>query len=485
MARASLCVDLTATGSRPDIGLLTEWGCGYIVGNTQAWQRRARVSAYAMNAIGLAWRNSATGSVPGLLPTAQLPAGLGTGLENAYALSGTCSTEIGAGTGTFSGGAGQFNQSFAPETSHMPSPILAVYLLEGGDYLREMLYFGANAAILQKAYLPNRNLQVNGTGTTYDGVLITERGINLRTGGWAARNAAYGAAAAPDGSDEQAYFIRVLKNNFDWQVADRASKSANYQSMGLYVYDAYDMPTNRNFSVQSGFMSWYLENALGYISLLIGDNSDISTACPYFASGYEWGPLYTETDYVGSYNDVGNIGGSDTSYAYATGVGGTITWSDVDPMVTLTNGDYFYPYDFFTQTTGSATTPPANLVQGRRYYVRDVNMAARTFAIAATLGGLAITYASAVSGSGGSWHFNGVCPAPGGSPGAVNVSGHVGVSSGSTDEDGFTAVAMAAMALSAVAGGGATCDSAYTAATARLSGANFNAELSWALQNSV
>jgi len=489
LARGDLCNDLTATGPRFDLGLMTEWGCAYHVANTQAAQLQARANAWAMCAMGIALRNDATGKIPGLLPTAQLPAGLGTGVETLTALGGTCSSQIGSGAGTFTGGGGQFTVSFCVDGSHLPHPLYPVWVMEGGAYLRQVIYYNGNQSIIQKAYLPNRNLQVNGTGTTYYGTVITEGGTAMRVGAWAFLRLGYAAFAAPDGSDEKSYFVRVLKNNLDWQVADRAFKGANYQTMGIFLFDSYSLPSRRDLTICSNFMSWYMSTALGMVSLLLGDNSNLSTNlsafiaaysatwlagmfntyCPFFASGYEWGPLYTESNYVGSYADVGNVGGADTHYDYATS--GTITWSLVDPETTLANGDYFYPYDIFTETGGGATAPPANLTIGRRYYVRDVNVGAKTFGISATNGGALITYSGAVSGSGGSWHFL-ACPSSGTAAGTAS------------DTDGYQANAVAAMAISSVAGGGSNCDSAYTAAGLKCT-ANFNTGVSWAFQNTA
>jgi hypothetical protein len=492
LARASICRDLGATGNRDDIGLLTEWSSAMLVKNDQAAQRWARVSAYGMGAIGRAWRNSATGKIPGLLPTAQLPAGLGTGLETAFALGGSCSTQIGAGTGTFTGGGGQFTQSFTPNTSHTPAPIFATWLMEGGDYLREMLYFAGNAGILQKSFLANRNRQVGGTGTTYYALVITEGGLNLRIAFWALRDIAYAAFVAPDGSDEKAYLIQVLKNILDWYVADRAAKGTNYQTMGFYVFDA-DIPsTRRDLTIMSNYMSWYAAATLGYTGMLLGDDPDLatplntflsnfcdtwmaniySTFCPFFGTGYEYGPLFTESDYAASWDDVGNVPGSNTSYAFATD--GTITWSGSDALFTLVDGDHFYAYDRLTQSGVAATTPPAELTQGRRYYVRDLNIGAKTFKIATTPGGTAITYATSPSGVGGVWHDTS-CPSSGVAGSADNASA----------TDGYVANAIAAMALSSVAlGGAANSDAAYTAAMAKFTG-DFDDGVGWALQNTA
>ncbi len=479
MARGSLCRDLDATGGRPDLGLLTGWSIASLVSNTQAARRWARANAYGMASLGQSWRYSVTGKVPGLLPTAQLPAGMGTGIETAYARDGSCSTNIGAGTGTYTGGGGQWSKQFAPEPSHMPNPVFLVWLLEGGDYLRELLYFQGNSAVLIKSYLPQRNMQVNQTGTIYYGLVLTEDGVNKRVAAWGFRGLFCAAAAAPDGSDEQAYFLRLMKNNLDWFAADRTFWGTNYQTMGIFAFFAESYvitPTNRAFTVDSVFMGYFLGMAVGYASLLLGDSPTISTNlalfktsyvngfmagivnyCPYFVNGYEFGPEYTESGWIGTYDDLGEIPGSITAFAYATGAGGTITWSGTDPPFPLANNDKFMPLDFLAQNTSPATAPPGNLVVGRWYFVRDLNLGAKTFAIAATSGGVAITYSSAVTGSGGVWHDIS-CEASGVSAGIPS------------DNGGYVPYAIATFGQAFVAGAGAASGSAYTAALAKYTG---------------
>ncbi len=519
---ARLCLAPTASamidqgqnspGARNDLSIITEWGAAYIVANTQAYQRYARVTGYAQSHGPICVINDKTGKVPSLLNSTgsyPTPAGLiGAGQTGATYIDthwGTTSfsADFNPPSGPTGFGIGEPNGWQVP-LNHMPAPIFAVWLLEGGAIARELLYLIANQVIGSIGYMPQRNFALGVTTYYACGTTYTEP----RTNAWNLRAYANAMYAAPDGSVEQEYFKNVVGSNAAAINAYVAYEGTNFSNLGFYNYVQGDYPPEAH-TLQPPGVNGISQYAMGYsvlafawADLLVGDrvpglaaaadmqarglNNLFNVLCPWFASSYVFGVLTSAAgasppgSFVSSATDIGCGAGSNIHFAYSSG-GTDVTWSNVDPWWEVAINDKFRPQDVFS-LSGSANAPPTPLTIGTNYFIVSVNIPAKTFKISATLGGSPITFTQTVIDSGG-WFIPAgqSCPVAGDNDNYV--LGNANVWPGDTnDPDGYMAVWVAAAAMQTIRGA-TGASAAYDKADARMNftgSGNWNTKASWA-----
>lgn len=405
-------IDMPGTGGAPSIGVFTEPGVAYLVGNTQAYERTARVTAYQMWSIPLWVINDATGCIPSLMNSAGTPttgtncAG-GTGLGAAHngdawtAGEGTILfTKAFYGTGGPNVPTGITNTVWSPDDGHFTGPDpYYVWLLEGSPYLQDFLVQNGNRATATywSTGQPYNPYQVAGTGPTFYDVVLASDAANERGSHWSLRDISIGAYAAPQGSPEEAYFQNVLTSNAAYFAAYQTYEgtnysnlgiSANYDRGGIAVYDYY----------QSGFMHDYGSMMIGLDAALDGEfvpglvamaNNlpkwlvalyGSSAICPYFSSTYTFNHATLDPgasppqQYVSSQSLIGFSfnGLANTPFSFSSGsnvVTAAASWLDqtgttmpiaVNDLVRFANS---------TQDDGTANPAPSPFVDGTTYCV--------------------------------------------------------------------------------------------------------------------
>lgn len=340
--------------SRPDLSWMSEWGTAYVVGNTAAWQKLARVQAYAMWGVPTWMLSATTGCVPNMLNTVS-SAGTncagGTGLGSAHTTTEwvdgkTVSSDINGGvlpagyqTSVWGIGGVQI------EASHwFGNVVYPVYLLEGSPYLGDLLQQDGNEAIYN--HLPSgRNFQLQGTGTIYYGAILTScyAGITRRCA-WLNRDLSNAMFFAPEGSAEQAYYRTAEGNSVDallaywtfenwtWHGVENNDNSGSGPINEAPYHNAY-MGSYNTFSLQMNSANNGEFNAdITTAASLIGDllqqvyTSYPSTPNCYWCDAYTWGifnndiapsggasPPMTQ---VSSLSQVGLYPGSETNFNY-------------------------------------------------------------------------------------------------------------------------------------------------------------------------
>lgn len=523
------------TGSKPELGVQSEWVTAYLIGNTQAWQNVGRVAAFNLLSDPSKAINSTTGALPMLISvsgTSTLPnmnggTGLGTALTSTRYFPGhDYSSDINGGAGPTSG-TGLASQtglwSISPE--HPPAPGFLVWLLEGNPYLQRMIVLNGNHQYANS--IPyNREYSYSGVGggATYEGSMVTGSGLNDRQVGWAVKDLAYAAFAAPAGSAEEKLDQEALENEADFEIAYQAYKGSNFQLWGEVNIDdststgspvlSGEEPYGTNFMTSFNNISW------AYASLLLSDfDPDVKTMadnvsklqvaelndnCPYFATAYN--PLINTEQggqtpvppagYVSSAAEIGvgdewffSFSGTTVTVTNTTGTAGT--WSSVYSTANppFANGDIYRPFDD-NSDGGAGNAPPSPLVIGQDYYVCDVGVAgAGTFELSATKGNCSsadlITFATAVTGAGGV-----MVPAGQGSttPGVGNCPQLSAGSMHSTfTPDSYGAWMMGGICLQAedgAPGAASACATAAAMAVGTRTNSIFNGEAMWAIQAS-
>lgn len=512
------------SGGRPDISLLTEWGSAYHVGNTEAYQKQARATAYAMAGIPVYVTNSATHTIISCLNAGSSPTtgtsfigggtGLGTSDTGAYwwlagpsfssNVNGGSTPTVATVNNTWNGWR---NSDSSLDSSHWPSPLYAVWLMEGDPFLRDLLVYNGSRVIGEQAYLPLRNFTLDGVTYYYPGGILLHTGENTRVAAWAWRDLAYAAFACPDGSPEQAYYRTVMANCASAASAYIAYEGANYNNLGILAYVQNDCPPNTNPIASMGspigtFMQHYMALAAGFASLLVGDQVSgamtiadfcakfivgILTApgvCGYFATNYRFsfmtddGGAAGRGNFVGSFAELGqcaadpqmHITYSNTSLDISYTADGSIGWT---PAV----GDKFRPQNYANDSSSNVPPAPSPFVDGTDYWIVNVGASSTpssgTFRLSTTQGGPAIQASTLVSGACGWFIPSGQsCP----------LSGDI--SNGNTP-DGYLQYLLAACSVQALRGATGAA-SAYSQALSRYgSTTNFNQLAMWAFQDTV
>jgi hypothetical protein len=362
MTRGAISISTGPGGSRQDIGLLSGWGAaGNIFNTSRDYQREARIAALALSSAPIMFMNDASGRIPCLLSAtecANIGAGIGAGkLFTFYASSGgatdvgPCGNPVGAICGTPGAWTGGTNGWIGVDSSHWPGTIYATWLREGGPYLQELLFNNGNRAIgvtsggsgASDNGKTFRNASLSSGGTVYHGNTAFRLGP-IRVQAWAWRDLVQAAFAANDGSLEQAYFIRILKNNFDFQIAYQNFRTAAYRTAGVIGLDFdatnwFTTPvctpstylTNTCATINppgvSPFEDGYLAHVVAQAYLLHADEPSLSTQlatlapqfigtyharrvvdwCGFWTGSYRMAISYDFNGYVTDVNDLGTI----------------------------------------------------------------------------------------------------------------------------------------------------------------------------------
>lgn len=420
-------------GPRPDLSLTSEWGGPtYYVGNTQAWQATARITAYS-NASNPVYGVDVEDGSPNLhllsiMDAPNTPSCGGGCVWTSYdttgyaAIGSTYSSNINSGVNP-AGGTGQWNWT-GSSAAHVPNPMYGVWLAEGTPFLRDMLELQTNGLLGLEGNTLNRNFSVNGT-PYYGTTTCSYGGGNLRIGAWHTRDLAEALFAATQGTPEEAYFQNILVENMNACAALQAFMPASFDALGE-AYTPYTLPVTGSSTLANPnaepLMLNYAAATTPWAAILVQDRvpSLVTQAdfvgqymphlygyggyeCPYFGSAYQRGQSlsdYGVTEpgtWISSWSDDG-IGLSTAAFSTST------------PVITLAtspeNGTSFY-YAFQNgdyvrfQTggtgdnvqigsgmtpgpsiTGITTAQGVTLQDNTDYVVLDANPAAGTFEIA-------------------------------------------------------------------------------------------------------
>lgn len=483
------------TGNTEGLGLNPEWAVQYHVANTTAAQRQARVMAYSMGNPTYAVINDATGRMPCLLPAIQCPTGPDMGAHKETTIWSSCSftnaiatfasNDIGGG-GCWTGSNGPFGTW---DSSHWTSPVYGVWLMEGGAYLRDLLYQNANRPIAYQGFLPNRNFQVGGAGTVYYGlVLYSTDPTQVRFSAWAFRDILYARMAAEDGSAEQQYLDNVIDNNLSAYLAQTAVLDPNLQAFGWYSGGG-----NSALITAHNFMQHYVGTVVSMGALLFGDHPTYGTKiqafnnnymgtfyatnfvnnfCSYYLDQYIWGPNTEAGVFMTTIDNLGFGNGSDLHFGYNSATNLVTITAGGNPFTSLAAGDKFRPDGFFSllgPAGNPATAPPSPLVKGTWYFIKTVtNGATPTFQLENSPGSGTIAFGSTVANGGGMMHSEQACPGSG------------SASASTANAVGDYAIAVEALGICAVSGN-ANCATAFATANARVT-FNYNAQAKFSVQ---
>lgn len=434
-------------GGRLDLAWQPEWSVGYLVGNTQAFQRMARVMGYAEWALPEWALNNATGCTHAFLPTALVPssgsncmgnAGMGAPfgltLQWAYGPGGTSSYN--GSTIPFTGGDGQFDLN--DDDEHMPNMAYTIWLMEANPYMRELLYQLSSYAVARRSIVYGRNPQVAGTGTTYYGSFLTYCDPSVvRSCYWSMRDVSMAAFAAPTGSAEESYFKTLLSQTTSAMLAYQTYKGTNYTNLGLTTNDDTlgTATINSNSPYISTFMNMYGVISIGMATELEGDqvpnigtinsyNAKLQVAlyntnCGYYATSYNIGASTSDIGaatpgaYVSSFSDLGY--GGESTWAFSNGsttITTTIGSNDNATSNAITIGSKYRPQNY-NSDGGAANAAPSPFVDGTDYTLTSVS--SPTFVTATTAGANA-------TGVGG-FMVPSSCPSTGSADGGTGTGG--------------------------------------------------------------
>jgi hypothetical protein len=480
---------MPSSGGRFDLSWYSEWGTAYHFGNTPEFQRLARVMAHAYAGVPIMVLNDVTGKIPNFSNTSI--AGLGSTLTTTWWTTGPgqlSSSNLGGGTFATGGVNGWF-----PDGAHEPGAVhYAVWVMEGGTVLRDLIMLMGARAIGTTPYQPQRNLVISGT-TYYCSVCFTWAGATARAGAWNLREIVHGAFVAPNGGPEETYFRQVLSDNCSEFAAYQAYKGGNYSALGVIYYDETDYPPQTHqvgWPMMSGFMQSYMGFATSMAAILQGDFvSGLNTIATYNA---KWNvglytssfPAYYATAYSMSYclsdSNVGASPGAYVSTPAQIGLGGdnmifdyvsgssTITFDGASalPPWTIAVGDTFRPFNYYCyDTSAPRNISPSPYVDGTNYVVTGIGSG--NFTVGVTAGATVID-------CGG--YF---LPTGQPNPGSGTLSGD------QNSPDGYLAYHIAGLGVQSVFGA-TNASTAYTNALGRFTGtAGYAQESQWAFQNSV
>jgi len=255
---------MQSTGGRPDIGLVPAWYARYLY--TMDTGLASLVAGYSEVAgyVPIHYRESSTTKVFD-----------GAGAVNAfgYPLSLNARPTVWSNDTTYSGSAAgdritpvgtATSGGWTWEIAHEPSMAYVPYILTGDWYFLEELYFWAGNAL--GASSPGFASYQRGDKFGY-----ANRNIQTRGQGWVLRDLAHAAFAAPDGSNEKAYFTAMMQNNLQieegfHQITNGAFPPANAACPGYSPGAAADKWCFGKLTVGNN-----LANPLHYLN--IGDDS--------------------------------------------------------------------------------------------------------------------------------------------------------------------------------------------------------------------
>lgn len=436
-----------APSTIPDLSWPSEWGAAYVVGNTQGFQRQARIQAFVKGNIPM-WVVDTNQCVVSVLSSALTPAtgtncmgntGLGPSRTSAQ---WTDRVAFGGGINVPSDGNNSVGIWFL-EGSHWPGATeYMVWLLEGSEFLQDMVMQEGNRGASSRLAVFGRNGQVGGTGTSYTGLALNAFPPgSSRYGFWSFRDITNAAYAAPEGSAEQTLFRNVEQQNVDANLAYRTYKGANYASWGVYVNDD-QWGQNATFGAfgapyVSQFMQWYAQTSVGISAARDGEfitnltsmfNPQMnvqmnSVNCSFFSDAFTTDIATSDigTAKPGTWiSTIGDLGYDDGSgglvYGFAT-TGNLITapttgWvSDVLGTLPYVAGDKYRPLNWDADG-GNRVAAPTPFVDGTTYF--PTNISGATYNLSATNGGSTITVGANQTGVGGYMMPTGqTCPASG------------------------------------------------------------------------
>lgn len=426
-----------STGPRPDISMTSEWGAGYLVGNTQAWQTSGRLAALMMASYS-PWRvlEASTQKIPSLLLSGNTPSGMGSSYSTtSWVPNGNPSAGINAGEG-FPTQANGFN-GWGVVSDHAPSPAYVTWLMEGLPYLRDVMLSHADAMI--DFVVEDEKYTISfpsGEGNrSYTGVVICNwPGPDIRGGAWTARDIGYAMMMALQNSPEWWYLNNVLTLNMAECADQEAFMGAQYQANGM-VYQDWNFATSSDHNLADAtmqsqeiqmFMQGYFVEAIPFDAVLLGDyipglvtQADFSgnwATATYTTYSAEGGQCYFyATAYAASPGKSAQGASEPSSWAALTdfGVGGAagaqvnmssgssaITYT-TQPYWTIAVGDLVRPVNYESDGASGFAAPanpvPTGFTAGQDYYVLSVTGSPPTITLGTSLSGPAISPSGTVT----------------------------------------------------------------------------------------
>lgn len=492
------------SSNRADLSLFTEWGAAYHCGQTQNLNDFGRIQAFLYGSFPYAAINDATGAMPSLMDLGNTPASLGASLNTtSWVADVAVSSNINGGT-VPPGGVGQI----APvQQAHTPASPYAVWLMEGGTILRDMILFGANNGVAWGGYLPLRNCTVSGT-VYYGCTFFTQTGAILRAGAWSFRDVLFGWFVAPTkagfGSAYRTYLGNIIASNCNQLTAYKSYAGSAFSTLGTPVnqegwpLSGLTSPLSAATAV-SGFMQSYMGIVAAFALQLAGNQiaglagvaafcaqwfvdlfTPSSAWCPWFATSFYNNITLSDAgaaiSYISDARDVGAAQGQSADCTIDFATSGVITWTfagsppgpaGIGPAGwALVAGDKCRAMNYLLNQGTSTPSAPSPFTDNTDYYivapVVNTSTTTGTFKLSATPGGSPITPSSNVTGVGctfvPSGQLGGLCPA-GGS--AATSGFYVG-----TVTEPYILYMIAALAL--LVTNGVISQTAYNTATALL-----------------
>lgn len=492
------------SGNRADLSLYTEWGAAYHCGQTQNLNDFGRIQAFLYGSFPYAVVNDATGAMPSLMDSVGTPSGMGSAFQTtSWVADGVVSSTINGGTAP-PGGIAQISPV---QQAHTPASPYAVWLMEGGTILRDMILFGANNGLAWDGYMPRRNCTVNGT-VYYGSTFFTQSGAILRAGAWSWRDVLAGWFVAPThanfGTIYRTYLGNIITSNCNQLTAYKTYAGSNFSTIGAPVnLEGWPLtgltdPLGVGTAV-SGFMQSYMGIVAGFALQLAGNQiaglSGVATFCAQwftklFTSSSAWCPWFATSfynnitlsnsgaaiTYISDPRDLGAAQGQSADCTLDFATSGVITWTFAGPAPgpaaigpagwTLVAGDICRAMNYLLNQGTSTSGPPSPFASNTDYYivapVVNTSTTTGTFKLSATPGGSPITPGSNVTGVGCTFvpagQLGGLCPA-GGS--ALTSGFYVG-----TVTEPYILYMIAALAL--LVTNGVISSTAYNTATALL-----------------
>lgn len=400
------------SGERDDIGLFPSWVAKAVIKQTAVDERAVRVNALAAGGWRIVVRQQASKNVIACADIQASYTGMGTMRASWRHWPAAYMTGL--------QNPGSWASLWAEEfcSHHRASPFYYAYMITGEAQYADMMAEMATVTMLNmepntqgwSTTLPITNPVTGGfgergsliAGTTYKGAGLLFRQDSYRIPAWGSRDIAHAAALLPDAGTLYAgtkdYCRDVLTSCWNAAAAYNNAMSSSWRAAGLWslnarlaVDEAYEGP----------WALGYLINSVAHQSQIVPETGAATFRAhlaklpiQIYAGGYDVACLasyrlcqWNETARIDTVDEV-VCQPRDTTLTPNTG-NNTFSISGPNSGWTPANGDVF-----MFSTTMSAAKPFAAAVNDRRLYAVEVDTGAKTFKLALTRGGSAITVTS-------------------------------------------------------------------------------------------
>lgn len=395
MSAGAISKGLGDTSEKEQMGPLGSYVVRHILTQGKNYRRNVFVNSLAFAGGPFTWRTVATAKVPTILNEDYF--GVGTKSVNSWwYANNNKSTDVPTINGGLNGWVGDGNSAGGFTGSHWPNFNYYPYLITGDRPWRDALEMEANQMVFC------RNAQTNYRWITYNGNLhygnAMVQSASVRTAAWSLRSFANAGAILPDGTAEKDYFEDLMVDNLGI-IYDYLSES-QYSSqipLGIWYFESpshdVDGPFMRVYLTLAAAWTralypsnttaqWLTEHQAKFVRSLM-DDADATYAANVFRTNIRHAPSGTNnwvtvaTDIMFS---IGNGGAITIAFDAATGV---CTWSGLgtpDPPLAVGTRVRFTTTNDSFQTGRPA--PPTPVTTGVVYYLRQVNVGAKTFKVA-------------------------------------------------------------------------------------------------------